>query len=100
MQSATPGAGGPDMNPGPGRRRRLDPGGLRRLLGSVSENSPVFRSGASGSAGLRPLRPRPGPRRALSPSTLAGAAGAPPDLQQIVGQADQLPLGGDLLQAS
>src|SRR5438045_2423846 len=58
------------------------------LSRSVSENSPVPRLGPWVSAGLWPFRPRPSPQRALSPSTLAGAAAAPPNLQQIVAQAD------------
>ena len=51
-------------------------------------------------AGLWPFRPRPNPVRALSPSIYPDAAGAAPDLQKIVGQADQLPLGRHFLQAS
>src|SRR5208337_2047578 len=51
-------------------------------------------------AGLWPFRPRPNPVRALSPSIYPDAAGAAPDLQKIVGQAYQLPLGRHFLQAS
>ena len=40
------------------------------------------------------------PCGALSPSIYPDAAGAAPDLQKIVGQADQLPLGRHFLQAS
>src|SRR5208282_25442 len=54
-----------------------------------------------GFAGPWPFRPRP-PRsaRTIPPSTRRGAAGAAPNLQKIVGQADQLPLGRHLLQSS
>src|SRR5262249_60564550 len=44
------------------------------------------------------FRPPPHPRRALSPRTGPDAAAVTPDLQDIVCQADQLPLRLDLLQ--
>src|SRR5450631_1722194 len=51
--------------------------------------------------GLRPFRPRPSPRRAPLPSTCGGGVGgSTPNLQEVVRQADQLPFGGHLLQAT
>src|SRR6516162_2843223 len=67
-------------------------------LGACPRIRPCLALGPWVPTGPWPFRPRPRPRRALSPSTLGGA-GVAPNLQQIVGQADQLPLGGDFLQA-
>jgi hypothetical protein len=49
---------------------------------------------------LWPSRPKPNPRRALSPTIHRDAVVATPDLEKIVRQADQLPLGRYLLQSS
>ena len=49
---------------------------------------------------VSPFRPHPGTRRAPVPSTRRNIATGTPNLQKIVRQTDQLPLGRHFLQAA